>query len=137
MVDTNIVIHLARLERSQLPQRLLISAITLAELSAGPHQTADPVERVQRITLLQRTEAAFQPLPFDTEAARHYGALVAAIVAVDRKPRRREADLMIASVAVAHGLPLFTTNPDDFRGLAGIVNLVAVERPEARDGHAH
>lgn len=79
---------------------------------------------------IQRTEAAFEPLPYDTEAARHYGAIVAAIVAVGRTPRRREADLMIASVAVSHNLPLFTTNPDDFRGLAGIVDLVAVERPE-------
>jgi predicted nucleic acid-binding protein len=129
LADTNIIIHLRHLRPDALPQHLLISAVTLAELSAGPHQTDDPAERGRRITLLQRTEAMFDPLPFDDEAARHYGALAAAIVAIGRKPRRREADLMIASVAAANRLPLFTTNPEDFNGLAGIVHVEAVKRP--------
>lgn len=131
LADTNVIIHLGRLRADVLPRHLLISAVTLAELSAGPHQTDDPAERGRRITLLQRTEAMFDPLPFDDEAARHYGALAAAVVAIGRKPRRREADLMIASVAAARNLPLFTTNPVDFDGLAGIVRVEAVERPHA------
>lgn len=130
LADTNIIIHLRQLRAEVLPRHLLISAVTLAELAAGPHQTDDLVERGRRIALLQRTEAMFDPLPFDDEAARHYGALAAAVVAIGRKPRRREADLMIASVAAANKLPLFTTNPEDFNGLAGIVHVEAVDRPQ-------
>ncbi len=37
---------------------------------------------------------------------------------------------MIAATAAAEQLPLFTTNPDDFRGLDEIVTIVAVTRPE-------
>jgi predicted nucleic acid-binding protein len=78
---------------------------------------------------LQRTENEFDPIPFDTEAARAFARIGAAVCARGRTPRRRVADLMIASVAVAAELPLYTTNPDDFVGLEGIVQLMAIERP--------
>jgi predicted nucleic acid-binding protein len=37
--------------------------------------------------------------------------------------------LMIASVVIAEGLPLFTTNPADFAGLGHLLPVVAVTRP--------
>jgi predicted nucleic acid-binding protein len=129
LVDTNILIHLDRLPAGQLPAELLTSAITLAELSAGVHQTDDAAERGRRIARLQRVEAIFEPLPFDVEAARQYGVIVAGVITAGRKPRRREADLMIAAIAAAHRLPLYTTNPDDFLGAEGAVEVIAVERP--------
>ncbi|MFI6167053.1 type II toxin-antitoxin system VapC family toxin [Nocardia sp. NPDC051052] len=129
LADTNILIHLEHLAIDLLPAELLTSAVTLAELSAGVHQTDDVVERGNRIARLQRVEATFEPLPFDTEAARQYGLIAAGVVAVGRKPRRREADLMIAAVAAAHRLPVFTTNPSDFYGTEGVVTVVAVPRP--------
>lgn len=129
LLDTNVLIHLARLEPSALPAELVISAVTLAELSAGPHHTDDPVERAKRIGILQHAEATFDPLPFDTEAARAFGAISAAVLAQGRVPRRRIADLMIASVAAANSLPVFTTNPDDFGELAGLVEIIPVARP--------
>ena len=129
LADTNILIHLERLSAEHLPVELLTSTITLAELSAGVHQTDDVAERGRRIARVQRVEATFEPLPFDAEAARQYGVIAAAVVAVGRKPRRREPDLMIASVAAANRLPLFTTNPGDFLGVEGVVNVVAVPRP--------
>ena len=110
LADTNILIHLGRLSAGDLPAELLTSAITLAELSAGVHQTGDPAERGRRMARLQRVEAIFEPLPFDAEAARQYGAIV-------------------AGVAAAHRLPLYTTNPDDFLGAEGTVTVVAVPRP--------
>jgi hypothetical protein len=55
--------------------------------------------------------------PFDAEAARHCGPVYAAVRARGRTPRRRLADLLIASVAIANELPLYTTNPSDFAGL--------------------
>jgi predicted nucleic acid-binding protein len=131
LADTNILIHLERLSARHLPAELLTSAVTLAELSAGVHQTDDPAERGRRIARLQRVEAIFEPLPFDAEAARQYGVIAAGVVAAGRKPRRREADLMIAAIAAAHRLPLYTTNPGDFFGAEGTVNVIAVPRPAA------
>jgi predicted nucleic acid-binding protein len=129
LIDTNIVIHLPALDPAQLPDEMVICAVTLAELSAGPHYATDPAERARRTSVLQHTEATFDPLPFDAEAARAFGMVSAAILAVGRQPRRRLADLMIASVAMVNRLPLYTTNPDDFAGLDRLVQVVAVPSP--------
>lgn len=129
LIDTNIVIHLAALNPTELPEEMVISAVTLAELSAGPHHADDAAERARRTSVLQRTEATFDPLPFDAEAARAFGLVSAAVLMAGRKPRRRLAHLMLASVAIANRLPLYTTNPDDFAGLADLVHVVAVRRP--------
>lgn len=129
MVDTNIVIHLARLDAAELPEELVISAVTLAELSAGPHHTDDPLERSRRISILQHTESTFDPLPFDADAARAFGQVNAAVLAAGRKPRQRTADLMIASIAIVNHLPLYTTNPDDFTGVDKLLEVIAVRRP--------
>lgn len=127
--DTNILIDLERLAVSQLPAELLISTVSLAELSAGMHTAADAAERARRVLRVQRVEATFSPLPFDVEAARQYGVIAAEIIATGRKPRGRVADLMIASIAAANSLPLFTTNPAGFRGLEPVVTVVPVPVP--------
>ena len=59
-----------------------------------------------------------------------YGRVTAAVMDAGRRPRRRTADLMIAATAIAAGLPLFTTNPGDFAGLAGVLAVVPVTRPQ-------
>lgn len=127
--DTNILIQIERLAAERLPAELLISTVTLAELSAGVHSAEDAGERGRRIARLQRVEAAFSPLPFDADAARQYGVIAGEIIAMGRKPRGRVADLMIASVAAANRIPLFTTNPDDFRGLESVLTVVPVPVP--------
>ena len=119
--DTNILIYLERLAADQLPAELLTSTVSLAELSAGVHSA--------RVLRVQRVEATFSPLPFDAEAARRYGIIAAEVIAMGRKPRGRVADLMIASIAAANKLPLFTTNPADFRGLESVVTAVPVPVP--------
>ncbi|WP_233220197.1 type II toxin-antitoxin system VapC family toxin [Micromonospora sp. RP3T] len=129
MIDTNIVIHLSALVASELPDEMVISAVTLAELSAGPHHTDDPGERARRMSVLQHVEAIFEPLVFDAEAARAFGLISAAVRAAGRGTRRRVADLMIASVAHANALPLYTTNPADFVGLDELVAVRPVSRP--------
>ncbi len=129
LLDTNILILRRRIDHSKLPDTMSISAITLAELSAGPHHTDDPDERARRLDVLQRAEAEFDPLPFDEEAARAFGRVTAAVLATGRKPRARTSDLMIASVAIANDLPLYTTNPDDFVGLSKLLTVVAVPLP--------
>jgi len=127
--DTNILIYLERLAVEQLPAELLTSTISLAELSAGVHSAADATERARRVMRVQRVEATFSPLAFDVEAARQYGVIAAKVLSMGHKPRGRVADLMIAGIAAANTLPLFTTNPADFRGLESVVTVVAVPAP--------
>lgn len=118
LLDTSVVIDLEQLNAEDLPLESAISALTLAELAAGPHATDDESERARRQDRLQRVEALLDPLPFDARAARVYGRLYAATRASDRKPRgSRTIDLLIAAVAVASELPLFTRNADDFAHL--------------------
>lgn len=127
ILDTSVVIDLERLDRHALPAEVAITSITMAELAAGPHATADTAERARRQDRLQRTEAAFEPIPFDGAAARAYGRIYAAVVAQGRKARgARAVDLLIAAVAAAAELPLCTRNPDDFAGLHELIDVVAV-----------
>jgi predicted nucleic acid-binding protein len=135
LIDTNILILRQWVDAAELPDEMAISAITLAELSAGPHQVRcdgeydEHAERARRLDVLQRAENEFDPIPFDAEAARAYGRVTAAVIAAGRQPRSRVADLLIASTAIAAGLPLFTTNPGDFAGLADLLTVVPVTRP--------
>lgn len=138
MLDTNILILRRWISPAELPDEMAVSAVTLAELSAGPHEvrgnddqdTYDEYdERARRVEILQRAESEFDPVPFGAAAARAYGRVTAAVIAAGRRPRRRIADLMIAATAIAEGLPLFTTNPGDYIGLGTLVRVVAVTRP--------
>jgi len=127
LLDTSVIIDLERLDPADLPIESAISAITMAELAAGPHATQDPDERARRQDRLQRAEAAFDPLPFDSEASRAYGRVYAAVVAAGRKARgARAVDLLLAATACSVGLPLYTRNPDDFRALNDLVEVVSV-----------
>lgn len=121
------LIDLEQIEPADLPAEIAVSAMTLAELAAGPHATTDPAERARRQDRLQRTEATFEPLPVDAAVARAYGRVYAAIRAGGRKARgRRAVDLFIAASAVAAGLPLYTRNPDDFADLSDLLEVVAI-----------
>jgi predicted nucleic acid-binding protein len=127
LIDTSVVVDLERLDPGQLPLALAVSALTMAELAAGPHASDDADERGRRQDRLQRAEAAFDPIPFDGQAARAYGRIYAAVSTAGRKPRgARSVDLLIAATASAAGLPLYTRNRDDFRGLDALVEIVEV-----------
>jgi predicted nucleic acid-binding protein len=127
LIDTSVVIDLEVLDAHDLPVQVAISSLTLAELAAGTHATDDPEERARRQDRLQRTEAAFDPLPFDSEAARSYGRINAAVTAAGRKARGpRAVDLLIAAAAHASSLPLYTRHPGDFQGLERLLDIVTV-----------
>jgi len=125
-LDTSVVIDLDLIAADDLPLAVAVSAITMAELAAGPGAAQDLAERARRQDRLQRAEAAFEAIPFGSEAARAYGRVHAAVMAAGRQPRRRFADLLIAAVAVAEGLPLITRNADDFSGLDELLVVVSV-----------
>jgi predicted nucleic acid-binding protein len=126
VVDTNIIAALKLYDPAELPDMMLITAITLGELSFGPHATDDPARRARRVAVLQHVEATFDPLPYDQGAARLYGQICAAVRASGREPRKRASDLMIAATAASVELPLYTANPGDFKGTEGLVEVVAL-----------
>lgn len=127
VIDTSVVIDLERIDPSRLPVELAVSSLTTAELAAGPHATNDAEERARRQDRLQRAEAVFDPLPFDAEATRAYGRVFAAISSTGHKARgARAVDLLIAATACAAGLPLYTRNFEDFRGLEGVLEVVSI-----------
>src|ERR1700758_905317 len=109
-----------------LPDEIAISAITAAELAAGPHLAATPIEAAKRQARLQEVEATLEPIPFDAAAVRSYGLIVAAVVREGRKPRSRFADLLIAATAHSNRLDLYSRNAEDFTGLDGLVRIVAI-----------
>ena len=124
LLDTSVIVDLEKIEALSLPYEVSISAITLAELAAGPHAASNPNERSRRQDRLQRTEAAFDPLPFDANASRAYGRIFSAVTSVGRKPRgARAVDLLIAASALASELPLYTRNPKDFAGLENLIEI--------------
>jgi len=126
LLDTSVVIDLDILAPDLLPEEASVSAVTMAELSAGPHATDEPDERSRRQDRLQQLESWVEPTPFDGDCARAFGRIYAAVLATGRQPRRRMADLLIAATALAAGLPLYTRNADDFRGLEQILTVVTV-----------
>lgn len=127
LIDTSVVIELERLDPRSLPGEIAISALTLAELAAGPHAAGKPAERARRQERLQLAEATFEPLPLDGAAARAYGRIYSAVAGARRKARgRRAVDLLTAATALSAALPLYTRNPSDFAGLEDLLEVVLV-----------
>lgn len=129
ILDTSTLILLPRLtDVSVLPDEPLITAVTLAELSVGPHAADDESERATRQAQLQQAEADFEPLPFDADAARAFGRVAASLRRSGRKTSARAYDAMIAAIALAHGLPVYTCNTTDFTGIDGL-DVITVPVP--------
>ena len=125
LVDTSVAVALETLDLSPLPAELAISALTLAELTAGPYAAGSSAERSRRQEHLQRIEASLESLEFDSACARAYGRIHAATAEVGRKARGpRAVDLMIAATARAHEMPLYTLNAADLLGLEDLVEVV-------------
>lgn len=129
ILDTSTVILLSRLDDPMvLPEEPVITAITLAELTVGPLVAASDAERAARQAHLQQAESDLDALPFDAAAARAFGRVAASLRQSGRKPAARSYDAMIAATALAHALPVYTCNPDDFMGIDGL-DVVAVALP--------
>jgi len=126
VLDTSVLIDHDQVIAEQLPDESAITAVTLAELAAGPHATENKDERARRQDRLQWATATWDPLPFDADSARMYGRVFAAARAAGQSSRARLADLLIASTAAANELPLYTRNPSDFAALKRILKVVKV-----------
>lgn len=129
ILDTSTVILLGRLDDpTVLPDEPLITAITLAELTVGPLVATSDDVRAARQAHLQQAESDFDALPFDASAARAFGRVAASLRQSGRKTAARSYDAMIAAIALAHALPVYTCNPEDFSGIDGL-DVVAVPVP--------
>jgi len=127
LLDTSVVIDWDDpLVQRALSEEISVSAITLAELAAGPILASTVTEQSTRQARLQQTEATFEPIPFDAAAARSFGQVVAAVASTGRTHRSRMADLLIAAIAHANGLTLYTRNPADFIGLEELIQVITV-----------
>ena len=126
VLDTSVLIDHDQIIADQLPDESAITAVTLAELAAGPHATENKDARARRQDRLQWATATWDPLPFDADSARMYGRVFAAARAAGQSSRARFADLLIASTAAANGLPLYTRNHADFAALKRIIKVIKV-----------
>lgn len=94
MLDTSTVILLGRVDNpASLPDVAVLGAVTLAELSVGPHVARTAAERAAHQAHLQQAETDFATVPFDDEAARAFGtvaaALRASVICPSRAPTTR------------------------------------------------
>lgn len=121
LLDTSVVIDHDLIDLARLPEASAVSSITIAELTVGPLAAQDAEERARRQDRLHWAVATWDPLPFDAPAARAYGRIWSTLMVRGRVGRRRLADLLIAATALAHGLPLYTRNPEDLAGLERVL----------------
>jgi len=130
VLDTSTVIMLSRItDPATLPAEPLITVVTLAELTVGPLVATSDKERAARQAHVQQAEADFDPLPFDTTAARAFGQVAASLRQAGRTPSARAYDAMIAATAISRNLPVYTCNPADFTSIDGLT-VIAVPVPQ-------
>lgn len=124
LLDTSVIIEppAAYVDYADL---VCISAVSIGELAFGLH-TADPLVNARREAVYRETLEDYDPVPFDADIAHEYGAVAAAVRRAGRNPRPRMGDLMLAATARHLGARLLTRNPDDFRGLEDIVDVVGI-----------
>ena len=121
LLDTSVVVALGLyLDDPRMPERVFISAITLAELSVGPLVADSDAERADRLSVLQQAEASLDSLAFDASAARAFGRVSMDLRTSGRKSSARALDALIAATALAHALPVVTANARDFSGIRGL-----------------
>ncbi|MFF2087873.1 type II toxin-antitoxin system VapC family toxin [Nocardia sp. NPDC058176] len=126
LLDTCVLIDLARIDDAYLPVRSRISTVTLAELGIGIALAVTPTELALRSERMSEVEHAFDALPLCSAAARRFTSMAKLVVAAGRNPKPRKCDLMIAAIASVNDLPLYTSNVADFTGLEPVLTVVPV-----------
>lgn len=127
ILDTSVVIDYTALDSRLLPRHRAITTVSLAELYAGPNAAHNAVEQAIRQQRLNWAQRIFRnPLPFDQDSAQTFGAVHLLVQESGRKPRKYQADLMIASIAIRNQLPLYTRNPKDFEPVAPLLEVIAL-----------
>jgi predicted nucleic acid-binding protein len=121
LLDTSVVIDVEKVDRGEYADAaVVVSAVSVGELAFG----LDAPDRDAREARLARVLHSYEVMAFGVEAAKIYGVLASLLRATGRNPHPRRLDLQIAATAASARLPLLTLNPDDFRGVAPMVDVV-------------
>lgn len=119
LLDTSVIIGVEMhrpLDVDAIPDRQYVSVISLAELRAGVHSATDAATRARRITTVERY-GRLGLLQVDFRAAEQWALLRAGLR--ETGGRVNVNDLWIASIALAHRLPVVTQD-EDFAALSEI-----------------
>lgn len=121
ILDTDHCVALlrGRIELTEHTQRnddLALTTPSVGELVHGASKSNWPAER---LAALDAFLAYLIVLPFELEAARHFGELKAALEQSGMK--LADIDLQIASIALQHQSPLVTHNRRHFQRIPGLV----------------
>jgi tRNA(fMet)-specific endonuclease VapC len=127
LLDANSLInHLRRGPASNVTTKLAaapagsvyLCSVVLAELYYGAlHSGA--ANQAPNLALIAKLRQQFVSLPFDDRAAEAYGTIREHLATLGTPIG--PADLMIASIAVAHGMTLVTHNTAEFSRVPGLV----------------
>ncbi|MBU3067410.1 type II toxin-antitoxin system VapC family toxin [Nocardia sp. NEAU-G5] len=126
LLDTCVLIDLAIIDDVNLPIESRICTVTLAEMGMGIATAKTPEILALRTEQMLEVEHSFEPLPFCAASARRFTTLAKLVAAAGRNPKPRKADLMIAAIASVNDLPLYTRNPDDFKGTQNLLTMISV-----------
>jgi tRNA(fMet)-specific endonuclease VapC len=122
LLDTDICIHAMKLRDLTLSHRLdelrgncAVSDVSIYELYSGAERYDMPSKRK---TIIDAFIARLIVLPFDTRAAR-----IAAPLSFQLESKGQKIggfDMLIAAIALAHNLTLFTNNTREFKRVPGL-----------------
>lgn len=125
LYDTSVVIDVEDVDLGVYGDAaVIVSAVTIGELAYG----VGAGDRVARELRLRRVLVDYEVVPFGVEEAKLYGVLAELVRIAGRNPRPRRLDLQIAATAAAARIPLLTMNPNDFVGVAPLVDVVPIRR---------
>jgi len=93
-----------------LPEKIAVSVITVAELELGVLRAADPGDRARRLSTLSRVQSLYPLLPVEPEIASWFARIAAAERARGRRLRRQ--DTWIAATAAHHRAAVLTQDAD-------------------------
>lgn len=96
---------------------MFLCSVVLAELYYGAMHSG-PLHQMANFALLAKLRQQFVSLPFDDRAAEGYGKVRAYLATVGTPIGPN--DLMIAAIALAHGMTLVTHNTVEFSRVPGL-----------------
>jgi predicted nucleic acid-binding protein len=97
-------------ELGELPEKIAVSVITVAELELGVLKAVDPEARALRLSTLSRVQSTYPLLPIGAEVASCFARIAAA--ERSRGGRLRRHDTWIAATAMRHGAAVLTQDAD-------------------------
>lgn len=97
-------------ELGEIPAKIAVSVITVAELELGVLRATDPEARAIRLSTLSRVQSVYQLLPVGAEVASCFARIAAAERSRGRRLRRH--DTWIAATAMRHGAAVLTQDAD-------------------------